>query len=275
MLIVFALALLGSPGIVELGAGLLAFGARAGFRGRPDTLDLVAFYTRLAFPAVILMTLASIGAALLNLHRRYAAASLAPLAVNGGLIVVIVLLESRFPLPLVEKAAWLAGASSLAGAVQLLIVALALRSGAGGPGAVSPPGLVAGPEKPAAGRVSRPRRQRRGQLFVLVGTQVASFWPSAVSWLYYADRVVQLPLGLMAALASSVLLPELALRYRAGERRALIRSQNRAIGVALLLSLARGPRAVHASRTRSPDRCSGAAPSATRMRPAPRSSSWD
>ena len=234
----------------------------------------MAFYTRLAFPAVILMTLASIGAALLNLHRRYAAASLAPLAVNGGLIVVIVLLETRFPLPLVEKAAWLAGASSLAGAVQLLIVALALRSGAAGLVRFRRPVwspalkslLLAGfPALVASGAV---------QLFVLVGTQVASFWPSAVSWLYYADRVVQLPLGLMAALASSVLLPELALRYRAGERRALIRSQNRAIGVAPCCPSPRASR-WHASRTRSPMCCSGAAPSATRMRPAPRSSSWD
>ncbi|KAB0267931.1 murein biosynthesis integral membrane protein MurJ [Microvirga brassicacearum] len=234
---VFALALLGVTGLVELGAGLLAFALAPGFAGEPQTLDLVALYTRLAFPAVICITLASIGAALLNLHRRYTAASLAPLAMNGGLILAVVLLETHFPLPLVQKAAWLAAASSLAGVVQLAIVILALARGEASIVRFRKPVwspalkslLLAGfPALVASGAV---------QLFVLVGTQVASFWPSGVSWLYYADRVVQLPLGLMAALASSVLLPELALRYRAGERQALVDSQNRAIGLGLLLSL--------------------------------------
>jgi len=231
----FALALLALTGVVEIGAGLLALALAPGLADEPDTLGLVALYTRLAFPSVIVITLASIGAALLNIHRRYSAASLAPLAVNGGLILTILLLERRFSLPLSEKAAWLAGASSIAGLVQLIIVALAIRGGGlvrfGKP--VWSPALknllLAGfPALVASGAV---------QLFVLVGTQVASFWPSGVSWLYYADRVVQLPLGLMAALASSVLLPELAARFRTGERRLLLDAQNRAIGLGLLLAV--------------------------------------
>jgi putative peptidoglycan lipid II flippase len=239
VVIVFALALLGLTGLVEIAAGVLAFALAPGMANEPDTLDLVALYTRLAFPAVICITLASIGAALLNIRRRYTAASLAPLAVNGGLIVAILLLETRFQLPLAQKAGWLAAASSLAGVVQLGIVALALWRGEAILRFRKPvwsPALkgllLAGfPALVASGAV---------QLFVLIGTQVASFWPSGVSWLYYADRVVQLPLGLMAALASSVLLPELASRYRAGEREALIRSQNSAIGLGLLLSMPGG-----------------------------------
>jgi putative peptidoglycan lipid II flippase len=75
------------------------------------------------------------------------------------------------------------------------------------------------------------------QIFFLAATQIASFWPSGVSWLYYAERVMQLPLGLMAALGSSLLLPELARRHQAGELRALVAAQNRALETALLLSL--------------------------------------
>ena len=234
---VFALALLGLTGMVEIGAGFLAFALAPGLAGEPDTVGLVALYTRLAFPAVICITLASIGAALLNVHKRFTAASLAPLAVNGGLIAALLMIETRSSLALAEKAAWLAVASTLSGIVQLAIVAVALRRG--GPALlrfrkpVWSPALrgllLAGfPALIASGAV---------QLFVLVGTQVASFWPSGVSWLYYADRVVQLPLGLIAALASSVLLPELAARFRAGEQQAMLRSQNGAIGLALLLSL--------------------------------------
>ncbi|WP_210496234.1 murein biosynthesis integral membrane protein MurJ [Microvirga antarctica] len=237
VIVVFALALLGVTGLVQLTAGLLAFALAPGLAGEPDTLALVALYTRLAFPSVICITLASIGAALLNLHGRFRAASLAPLAVNGGLILAIVALELRPALPLVEKAGWLAAASSLAGFAQLVIVGAAMLGGdvrlvrfrrpVWSP--VLKGLLLAGfPALVASGAV---------QLFVLVGTQVASFWPSGVSWLYYADRVVQLPLGLMAALASSVLLPELALHHRTGAREALVAAQNRAIGLGLLLSL--------------------------------------
>jgi putative peptidoglycan lipid II flippase len=75
------------------------------------------------------------------------------------------------------------------------------------------------------------------QLFFLAGTQIASFQPSGISWLYYAERVMQLPLGLMAALASSLLLPELARRFQAGETDAIVKAQNRALEIALLLAL--------------------------------------
>jgi putative peptidoglycan lipid II flippase len=61
-----------------------------------------------------------------------------------------------------------------------------------------------------------------------------------VSWLYYAEKVMQLPLGLMAALGASVLLPELAQRYREGRPDAIVQAQNRALETALLLALPAG-----------------------------------
>ena len=112
---------------MEIGAGLLAFALAPGLAGSADSLDMVAFYTRLAFPSVICITLASIGAALLNIRGRFGAASLAPLAVNGGLIAAILLMETGFDPPLKDKAALLAAAASVAGAVQLLIVGWAVR----------------------------------------------------------------------------------------------------------------------------------------------------
>ena len=126
---------------------------------------------------------------------------------------------------------------SLAGLIQLAIVAAALLQG--GPRLVrfrrprwSPvlkSLLLAGlPVLAASGAV---------QIYFLAATQIASFWPSGVSWLYYAERVMQLPLGLMAGLSASLLLPELARRYQAGERQALVTAQNRALEVALLLAL--------------------------------------
>jgi putative peptidoglycan lipid II flippase len=233
----FGIALLGLTAVVEIGAGLLAFLLAPGLHDDGQTLALVALYTRLAFPIVLCVTLASIGAALLNMRGRFTATALAPLAVNIGLILSLVVLETGFAPALAEKAAWLAGASSLAGAVQLAAVAVALSTGQVRLLRFRRPRLtpalrgllLAGfPALVASGAM---------QLFILVGAQVASFWPSGVSWLYYAERVVQLPLGLMAALASSVLLPELARRHQAGGTEAIVAAQNRALELALLLSL--------------------------------------
>jgi putative peptidoglycan lipid II flippase len=237
VLSVFGLALLGLTGLVEIAAGLIALVLAPGLHDDAETLALVALYIRLSFPIVLCVTLASIGTAILNMRGRFAAAALAPLAVNGGLILTLVAVETGLSLPLAQKAAWLAAASSLAGLIQLALVAAALwRSKAPLVRFRRPRWspllknlLLAGfPVLVASGAV---------QLFILAATQIASFWPSGVSWLYYAERVMQLPLGLMAALGSSLLLPELARRHRAGEERAIVAAQNRALEVALLLAL--------------------------------------
>ena len=236
VLSVFALALLGLTGLVEIGAGLIALVLAPGLRD-DGTLALVALYTRLSFPIVLCATLSSIGAAILNMRGRFAAAALAPLAVNGGLILTLVATEAGLSLPLAEKAAWLAAASSLAGLIQLALVAAALWCGKARLVRFRRPRwspllkslLLAGfPVLVASGAV---------QVFLLAATQIASFWPSGVSWLYYAERVMQLPLGLMGALGSSLLLPELARRHQAGESEAIVAAQNRALAVALLLAL--------------------------------------
>ncbi|SCY46576.1 murein biosynthesis integral membrane protein MurJ [Microvirga guangxiensis] len=237
VLSVFALALLALTALVEIGAGLVALLLAPGLRDDGNTLALTAFYTRLSFPIVVSVTLSSIAAAILNMRGRYGATALAPLAVNAGLILTLVVLETVVTVPLDAKAAWLSGASSVAGFIQLLVVLIALRGGREHLVRFRKPRwspalkslLLAGfPALVASGAV---------QLFVLAGTIVASFWPSGISWLYYADRVMQLPLGLMAALGSSVLLPELARHHHAGETKTIIRSQHRALEMALLLAL--------------------------------------
>lgn len=237
---VFALALLALTGFVEIGAGLIALLLAPGLHDDGETLALVALYTRLSFPIVICVTLASLAAAVLNWRGRFTATALAPLAVNGGLILALVALESGFDLSLASKAAWLAAASSLAGLAQLGIVAAALLQGGSRLVRFRRPRwspllkslLLAGlPVLAASGAV---------QIYFLAATQIASFWPSGISWLYYAERVMQLPLGLMAGLSASLLLPELARRHQAGEHEALMTAQNRALEVALLLALPAG-----------------------------------
>jgi len=237
VLSLFALALLALTALVETGAGLVALLLAPGLSGDEGSWAQVTLYTRLSFPIVLGVTLSSVAAAILNLRGRYGATAFAPLVVNAVLIATLVAMDSGFALPFATKAAWLAGASSAAGLLQLLIMLAALRGGGRrlvrfrrprwSPALKSL--LLAGfPALVANGAV---------QLFVLAGTIAASFWPSGISWLYYAERVMQLPLGLMAALGSSILLPELARQHHAGATKAVVTAQHRALEAALLLAV--------------------------------------
>ncbi len=75
------------------------------------------------------------------------------------------------------------------------------------------------------------------QINIVVGTIIASLEASAVSYLYYADRLYQLPLGIVGVAIGVVLLPDLSRHLGAGNRTAAMDSQNRSMEFALLLTL--------------------------------------
>ncbi len=75
------------------------------------------------------------------------------------------------------------------------------------------------------------------QINLLVGRQVASFFDGAIAWLNYADRLYQLPLGVVGIAIGVVLLPDLSRRLSAGDEAAGRRSFNRATEFALLLTI--------------------------------------
>jgi putative peptidoglycan lipid II flippase len=75
------------------------------------------------------------------------------------------------------------------------------------------------------------------QLNIVIGTVVASLQAGAVSYLYYADRLYQLPLGIVGVAIGVVLLPDLSRNLRAGDHHSVLDNQNRSIEFALLLTL--------------------------------------
>jgi putative peptidoglycan lipid II flippase len=75
------------------------------------------------------------------------------------------------------------------------------------------------------------------QINLLIGTMIASLAPGAVSYLYYADRIYQLPLGVIGSAIGVVLLPEITRRLRSGQEGAAGESLNRAIELGLLITL--------------------------------------
>jgi putative peptidoglycan lipid II flippase len=223
-----AMALVALLAAVELGAGLVVLGLAAGYAEEDATFRLATLYTRVAFPFVAGVTLASLLAALLNAERRFAAASLAPVAVNAVLIAALLLLQTRPDLPPSRSAFWLAAAVAISGVVHLAIVAVAAR-GFLATIRFRRLRLSADLRRLFALGASGLAASGAAQFIVVAGTQVASFTPSAVSWLYYADRVFQLPLGFVGSALGIVLLSDMAARHAQGDWDGFAASQNRAL----------------------------------------------
>ncbi len=222
-------------GLAEIAAGGMVLLLAAGYADDPAMLALSAHYTRLAFPYVAGVTLASLIAALLNAERRFAAAALAPLAMNLVLIGVLLVLQGEAWAP-ERMAVWLAAAVTVSGFVQLAIV---LGAAIWSRAALTWARPRFSPDMRRLLSLGIPALAAAGaaQFILLAATQVASFTPSAVSWLYYADRVFQMPLGFVGVAVGLVLLPEIAARNQAGDTAGSAAVKNRSLEAALLLSV--------------------------------------
>jgi putative peptidoglycan lipid II flippase len=75
------------------------------------------------------------------------------------------------------------------------------------------------------------------QITVVISTIIATLQDRVVSWLYYADRIFQLPLGVIGVAIGVVLLPDLSHKLRSGDHAAVLASENRALEFALLLTM--------------------------------------
>ncbi|KPH80863.1 murein biosynthesis integral membrane protein MurJ [Bosea vaviloviae] len=222
--VVTALGLLLAPWLVLAIAG--------GFHDAPATLAMATSYTRIALPFLAFTTLASLLAAVLNSEGRFLVAALAPSLLNLVLIAALVVALVT-GMPSQQGAALIAAAVSLGGALHLLMVAIALWRGKTG---LARPRLQWSPGMTRLVKLGGPAllAASTSQLVLLVATQIASAQPGAVSWLYYADRVFQLPLGFVAVAMGVVLLPAIAAQESHGDAA----GRRQTIDRALLLGLA-------------------------------------
>jgi putative peptidoglycan lipid II flippase len=231
-----ALVLLAVTGLVEVAAPLVVLLLAGGYAAEAEKFALAVFYTRLAFPFVALAGLASLIGALLNAERRFTAAAVAPVLVNALLIIVLLMLGTPDEAAAARQGLWLALAVTASGLLHLAIVAAALLRSPGDFRLARP---RLSPEIRRLGRLVLPAAAASGAtpLAVLVATAVASQEASAVSWLYYADRVAQLPLSLIGVAIGTVFLSEVAARLAAGDQAGAAKAQNRALEGALALAL--------------------------------------
>jgi len=224
ILIVFsAVAMLAMPALV--------WAMAAGFAG-DDRFDMAVLFGRIAFPYILFISLVALISGMLNATGRFWAAAAAPVMLNAVFISALLMAgQQGWPVGLT-----MACAVPVAGVAQLVAVWWAIRA-AGFRMAFRRPRLT--PELKRLFIIAAPAILAGGvvQINLIVGRQVASFTENAISWLSYADRLYQLPLGVVGIAVGVVLLPELARRLREGEEERARDAFSRGTEFALALTL--------------------------------------
>jgi putative peptidoglycan lipid II flippase len=202
-----------------------------GFEKDPVLGDLTVTLTRITFPYLLCVTLVTVYGAVLNAHHRYAAAAGAPILFNVAIVGGVL---AAAPL----AATWSGAAIgvAIAGVAELILLVWALR----------PAGLSLVPARPVLDDGVKTFLKRLGpatvgsgaaQIAMFVDTILAAALPhGAVSAMYYADRLYQLPIGVIAIAIGTVLLPELSRRFAAGDDVGARRAQKRAVFWSVVLT---------------------------------------
>lgn len=228
--------LLGFVALAEIAMPLLIYVLAPGFLTEPEKFDLTVTLTRIAFPYLLFMSLVALLGGILNSLHRFALAAAAPVMLNVVLIgaLVIARLMGWGDEPATGLA--LVWGVALAGLVQFLLLWVACNR-AGMRLEIRRPAITPGVRRLVVLGIPGVIAGGIMQLNLVISTIIASLQASAPSWLYYADRVYQLPLGVVGVAVGIVLLPELSRRVRAGDDEGVQWSQNRVLEFALFLTV--------------------------------------
>jgi len=203
-----------------------------GFAAEPEKFDLAVALSRITFPYLLFMSLVALLSGLLNSLYKFAAAAAAPILLNVCFIVALVVVLPRTGAP-GQVLAWTV---AVAGLGQFLWLLIACHR-AGFTLRLPRPRLTPGVRRLL--KLMAPGVLSAGalQINLLVGTIIASLQAGAVSYLYYADRVYQLPLGLIGIAFGVVLLPNLTRKLRSGADAEAMAQINRGLELSMLLTL--------------------------------------
>ena len=223
-LILLAAAIVFTPAVISLLA--------PGFARDPGRFALAVELTRITFPYLLLISLVTLYGGILNALGRFATPAAAPILLNLSMIAALALV-AWFPTP-GHAAAW---GVLIAGVLEALLVG----------GDAWRRGELPRWRRPRLDADMRTFLKRFGpatvgsaetQIALFADTIIASFLATgALSALYYADRLNQLPIGVIGIAAGTVLLPEMASRIANGDEQGARHAQNRAVELALLLSI--------------------------------------
>ena len=196
--------------LAEIFMPALVLALAQGFAGDDEKFALAVHYARISFPYLIFMSLMALFAAMLNAVNRFFAAAFAPILLNLVLIGAMALaVLDGVPTGDARLLDYVIYAVVLAGLAQFLFVFMAARRAAL---RVSLSRPVLSDDVKKVWRLAVPGILAAGigQINLLVGTSIATGQAGAAAWLYYADRLYQLPMGVIGVALSVALLPELA-----------------------------------------------------------------
>ena len=203
-----------------------------GFKSNPEKFALATHLTKIIFPFILFVSLASFFSAILNSHNRFAAASAAPIILN--IVMIGILICGKV---LGEKLViYLSYGISIAGLIQAIFLIIFVKK-------FFKPKLKfnfnISKEVKLFFKKLLPSIFSSGvtQINILVGTIIASFQASAVSILYYADRIYQINLAIAGIAIGTVILPKLSSYIQQNKKLDIDKIQNKSLELSLLLSL--------------------------------------
>ena len=229
-------ALLLLTAVAEIAMPWLMYVIAPGFADTPDKFDLAVLLTRIAFPYLLFVSVVALFSGVLNALHRFAVAAFAPVLLNIVFICVLAAIAwigfGNTP----EAGEALAWGVAVGGVAQLLVLLFWTRRVGMGL-TLQRPRMSDGVKRLLALAIPGVFAGGITQVNILIGTIIASLQDRAVSWLYYADRIYQLPLGLVGIAIGVVLLPDLSRKLKADDGGGALHSQNRSLELALLLTL--------------------------------------
>lgn len=208
----------------------LIYGIASGYEG--EKFDLSVEFGRIAFPYIFFISMAALLSGILNATGRFAAAAAAPVLLNILFIFAMLIAVQTDG----NVARWLVWAIPVAGVAQFALVWVAAARA----GFRILPGLPRfTPDVKRLAIIAAPAALAGGvvQINLVVGQQVASYFPQAVGWLFTADRLYQLPLGVVGIAIGVVLLPDLSRRLKADDQAGSRHALSRAGEMALILTV--------------------------------------
>ncbi len=207
-----------------------------GFAATPEKFDLAVVMSQIAFPYLLCMSLVALLSGVLNTLGRFVESSSISIVLNLTLMAAMGLALALGYGNDRDTGLVLAWGIFAAGVLQLVLLVDGVRrngmllrlrrprmtEGVRRLVVLGIPGVVAGGVT---------------QINIVIGGMIASFQERAVSYLYYADRLYELPLAIIGIAIGVVLLPDVSRHLRAGNHAAVMDSQNRSLELAMLLTL--------------------------------------
>ena len=218
--------------VIEIMMPIFVFLIAPGFEGDYQKMELAITLTRITFPFLMFISLASFFSAILNSHNKFAVASAAPIILN--ILLIGVLLFGKILND--QLVYYLSYAVTISGILQLIFLYFFVKK-------------HFSPKINLSFKIDNnvklffkkllPSIFSSGvtQINILVGTIIASFQASAVSYLYYADRIYQINLAIAGIAIGTVILPQLSKHVQGNKKDKINLIQNKALELSLFLSI--------------------------------------